>query len=187
MKHAKWLLLSGLFILVAPLSTQAKSVVVRLSGQALTTGTSDRGIYHVVDLAIPEEISGKRLDTVMLEFYVDVAANEELDMEGFVPSIEVYPLSEAVQVGRTPRFTSSYPTSRPVALGERQRVMVDITDVVKGWIGSPETNHGLVIGSFGGPVLGGLDVRDDVIGSGTAIQATFFYQNRFGQRLSEGQ
>lgn len=167
------------------MSAQAKSIVVRLNEQTLTTGTSDRGTYHVVDLAIPEEIAGKRLDTVMLEFYVDVAANEELEMEGFVPSIEVYPLSEAVQVGRAPRFTSSYPTSRPVALGEGRRVTVDITDIVKGWIESPSTNHGLVIGSFSGPVVGDLDVRDDVIGNGTAIQATFFYQNRFGQRVSD--
>lgn len=125
-----------------------------------------------------------RLDTVMLEFYVDVEADESTEMEGFPPSIEVYPLSEAMQVGRSPRFTTSHPTSRPVALGNGQRVMVDITDIVRGWIESPSTNHGLVIGSFSGPPVGGLDVRDDMIGNGTAIQATFFYQNRFGGRVS---
>jgi hypothetical protein len=163
----------------------SKSVVVRVEAQNLDARTSERGPNYVVSLPVPEEVSGKRLDSVLLEFYVDVERAESIEEIDYFPSIEVFPLSAAPQVGRALAFTRSHPTSRPVALGEGQRVMVDITDIVRGWMESPSTNYGLVIGSFSGPSVGDLDVRGDVIGGGTAIQATFFYQNRFGQRVSE--
>lgn len=184
MKHRILTLVVFVALVAMPLLAHSKSVTVRVDGQSLNSGTTERGPHYVVSLAIPEDVFGKRLDTVMLEFYVDVEADESIEMEGFTPSIEVYPLSEAVQVGRSPRFITAHPTSRPVALGNGQRVTVDITDIVKGWIDAPSTNHGLVIGSFSGPKLGGLIVRSDVMEGGNALQATFFYQNRFGQRLS---
>ncbi len=162
----------------------AKSVLVRVDAQSLDMRASERGPNYIVSVPIPEEVSGKRLDTVLLEFYVDVERAESVEEIDYFPSIEVFPLSAAPQVGRQLSFSRSHPTSRPVPLGEGQRVTIDITDVVKGWIESPSTNHGLVIGSFGGPPIGDLSVRGDVIGGGTAIQATFFYQNRFGQRVS---
>jgi hypothetical protein len=163
----------------------AKSVTVRIGAEGISSGVEgDRGPYFLVELALPEEVIGKRLDTVLLEFYVDVAGDEEIEID-YTPSIEVFPLSEAPQTLRMPRYTTSHPSSQPVAIGEGRRVTVDITDIVKGWIESPSTNHGLIIGSFSGPKPGDLDLRSDVIGSGNALQATFFYQNRFGQRVSE--
>ncbi len=176
--------IASLAILFAlPLTATSKNVTVRVDSQSLTAGTSERGAYYVVSLAIPDEVLGKRLDSVLLEFYVDVAPDATIGVE-YAPSIEVFPLTAPLQVGRQPTFSTAHPTSRPVALGEGRHVMIDITDIVKGWIASPSTNHGLVIGSFGGPKNGGLAVRNDLLGNGKAVQATFFYQNRFGQRVS---
>lgn len=184
MKHKTWTIVACAALFASPYVAFSKSVTVQVAGQNLSSGTTDRGTYYVLNLTVPEEVVGKRLDTVLLEFYVDVQADESIRIE-YSPSIEVFPLSEVAQVGRSPQFRTSYPTSQPVALGDGQRVMVDITDVVKGWIAEPSTNHGLVIGSFSGPKAGDLNVRSDVIGSGKALQATFFYQNRFGQRVSQ--
>ncbi len=181
----KCLIVGSLVVLTClPTVSAAKSVTVRIGAQGLQSGTSERGGYYVVTLPVPEELSGKRLDAVLLTFYVDVAPDASIEMD-YSPSVEVFPLTMALQSGRTPVFSRDHPTSRPVALGEERLVTVEITDIVRGWITAPSTNHGLVIGSFGGPKVGGLDVRSDVLGNGTAIQVTFFYQGRFGQRLSQ--
>ncbi len=177
-------LIGPLALLLAASSVDAKSVTVRLDAQSITSGTSDRGPYYVVSLSVPEELAGKRLDAVLLEFYVDVAPDASLDPE-YTPSIDVYPLTAAAQPNRTPVFSRNYPSSFPVALGESRRVSVDITGIVKEWIASPSANYGLVIGSFGGPKISDLDVRNDVLGSGQSLQVTFFYQNRFGGRVSQ--
>ena len=168
---------------IAASHVDAKRTVVKVPAQDIVTGSFERGKYIVVNLPIPEEITGKRLDAVILEFYVDAAPSELIDAE-FVPSVEVYPLSEANRANRSPVYSTAYPTSRPVAIGERQRVQVDIGDIVRGWIAQPSTNFGLIIGSFSGPVIDDVNVRGDVLDGGHAIQATFFYQHRFGQRVS---
>lgn len=173
-----------LVVVFAASSIDAKSVTVRLDSQSITSGTSDRGPYYVVNLALPEEVAGKRLDAVLLEFYVDVAPDASLDPE-YTPSIDVYSLTAAAQTDRMPVFSTNHPSSFPLALGESRRVSVDITNIVKWWIASPSTNYGLVIGSFGGPKVSDLDVRNDVLGGGKSLQATFFYQNRFGGRVSQ--
>jgi hypothetical protein len=186
MKHKTWTIAACAALLAWPYVAYSKSVTVQVAGQSLSSGTTDRGAYYVLNLPVPEDVIGKRLDTVLLEFYVDVEADETIKFD-YAPSIEVFPLTETSQLGRSPQFTTAHPTSRPVALGDGQRVLLDITDIVKGWIESPSTNHGLVIGAFSGPKAGALNVRNDVIGSGKALQATFFYQNRFGQRVSRQQ
>ena len=164
----------------------AKSAVLLVDSESLTARESERGTSYVVDFAVPEEVAGKRLDTVLLEFYVDIEADDAIETDYF-PSIEVFPLSATPQLGREITFSRAFPTSRPVALGEGQLVSVDITDIVKGWIASPSTNHGVVIGSFSGPSVDGLDVRNNLIGEGKALRITYFYQNRFGDRISQRQ
>ena len=171
------------FLAAVASHVDAKRAVVKVAAQDLVTGSFERGKYVVVSLPIPEEVMGKRLDAVILEFFVDAASDELFDAQ-FMPSIELYPLVEANRVDRSPVYLTGYPTSRPVALGERQHVQVDIGDIVRRWIAQPATNFGLIIGSFSGPVLDDLEVRSDVLDGGHAIQATFHYQNRFGQRVS---
>jgi hypothetical protein len=69
-------------------------------------------------------------------------------------------------------------------MGEGQRVVADITEIVRGWIETPSSNHGLVIGSLMGPKIGIVTLKSDGVAAGTTARITFFYQNRFGQRVS---
>ncbi len=170
-------------LILMPSLVDAKTVVVKVDAQDLVKGSFERGPYIVVNLPIPEDVIGKRLDAVILEVYLDVAADEAVGNE-YVPSVEVYPLTETNRGDRAPNYSALHPTSRPVAIGMRQRVQVDISSIVRAWIAQPTTNFGLIIGSFSGPVLDDLDVTNDVLEGGYAIQATFVYQNRFGQRVS---
>ena len=169
--------------LTSPLAAISKNLTVRVDSQNLTATNSELGAYYVFSLPFPEEVLGKRVDSVTLEFFVDVKPDAAIETE-YVPSIDVFPLTAPWQVGREPAFSRDYPTSRPIALGEGNYVTIDVTDVVKRWIAAPSSNHGLLIGTFSGPTVGDLDVRSDLLGNGKAIQATFFYQNRFGNRVS---
>jgi hypothetical protein len=146
----------------------------------------DRGTYYVVNLRVPGEVIGARLDTVLLEFYVDVAADVSVGEE-YTPSLEVYPLTEALREGQRPRFATDYPSTRTVSIGEGLHVLVDITEIVKHWIATPGSNYGFVVGSFSGPKMGDFDVRNDLLALGKLVRATFFYQNRFGERVSSSQ
>jgi hypothetical protein len=61
---------------------------------------------------------------------------------------------------------------------------MDITDTVRGWVDSPTTNHGLVIGSLTGPEVADVTMNSAIPGGQGAIRITFFFQNRFGGRVS---
>jgi hypothetical protein len=176
--------LTALLAVVLTTDVSAKSVVVQLDAPSVTVRSSQAyGPYYVVNLPVPSEVIGKRLDTVLLEFYVDVAPDGS-NGDDVSPAIEVLPLAEALAANGSPRFTTSHPSVRPLSFGEDRKVLVDVTDIVKGWIAEPSSNHGLIVGSFRGPKLGGLDVKSNVVAPGKVLQATFFYQNRFGQRVS---
>jgi hypothetical protein len=99
------------------------------------------------------------------------------------PIVGVYPLTEVLSDGE-PEFNASVPSVRSVAMGEGQRVLADITEIVRGWIETPSSNHGLVIGSLTGPKVGIVTLESDGVAAGTTARITFFYQNRFGQRVS---
>jgi hypothetical protein len=165
----------------------AKSVTLEMGpGDVVAQVLKDRGTCYVVNLAVPDEVSGARLDTVLLEFYVDVAADTSVEGD-YTPSLDVYPLTEEHREGQEPRFATNYPSSRAVLIGADQHVLIDIIDIVNGWIASPGSNHGLVVGSFSTPKAGGLNMRNDRIGSGKLARVTFFYQNRFGQPVPSSQ
>jgi hypothetical protein len=165
----------------------SSSLTVPVTSSALSTYLSETQPAYVLSVSIPDEISGKRLDTALLEFYVDAALLESADID-HSPSIDVRALSAAYSGTGEPQFSvESGGASRPVQVGEQRRVVVDITSIVKGWIESPQSNHGLVIGSLRGSKAGDFSVRNDVLGGGNVATVTFFYQNRFGQRISSVQ
>lgn len=140
-------------------------------------------ILHTFTVDIPSDVLGKRLDTVLLEFDVDVVldSSEHPDMS---PMIAVFPLEEQYSASRSPVYSTSYSSARNINVGTGQRVQVDITEIVRRWIENPSSNHGLILGSFTGPKVSTLNLRSDVVAAGKAARVTFFYQNRFGQRVS---
>jgi hypothetical protein len=176
-------------------SAFAKSATIAISIEEVDAYTGQRGDFYVVGIALPDDMAGKRLDGVFLEFAVDAAP---LSLEDSVasPVVGVFPLSEAF-VGRgsgdgpgqdaDPVFESTVPSVRPVRVGVNRVLKMDITDIVKGWMNEPESNHGLVIGALTGPEVGIVALKDELPGSESAIRVTFLYQNRFGDRISERQ
>ncbi len=165
----------------------AKSQIVTISAANVSSqGAEDRGSFHVFTVDIPEDVIGKRLDTVLLEFQIDVAIAEG-EVAERVPVVGVYPLTERPPLGGAPAFASSFATARNVKSQDGQTILVDITDIVRGWIAEPASNHGLVIGSFTGAKLSKLDLESNAIEPGKAARLTYFYQNRFGDRLSTRQ
>jgi hypothetical protein len=153
----------------------AKKIAVELSqGDVTARPLAGRGTYYVVDLVVPEELAGKYVDSVVLEFFVDVTPDESIGPE-YTPLVEVFPLTEQVRDGQPPRYATSYPSSRPIPVGDGQRVIIDITEIIRGWIASPATNHGLVLGSFRGPRVGALELRDDLLGTDKLLLVTFHF------------
>jgi hypothetical protein len=69
-------------------------------------------------------------------------------------------------------------------MGEGRVMRVDITDIVKGWLANPSGNHGLVIGALTGPEVGTVSLESAGLGPAAAVRVTFFYQKRFGDRVS---
>lgn len=96
-------------------------------------------------------------------------------------------LTQAYSSGASPAFEDVVPSARPIALGENSVVRMNITGIVKSWIGAPASNHGLALGSLTGPEVGAITLNSTVPGSDSAIRITFFYQDRFGDRASSGQ
>lgn len=141
---------------------------------------------HVFEFGIPEDVVGKRLDSVILEFQIDVGLAQE-ERADATPVIAVYPLNESLRPGQSPVFTGTFASARNVLPEAGQTLVVDITDIVRGWVEEPSSNRGLVIGSFTGAKLSKLDLNPDAIDTGKAARVTFFYQNRFGDRLSARQ
>jgi hypothetical protein len=166
-----------------------KSTTVSVPVSQVGTYSGDRGQFYVVNLSLPAEIAGKQLDAVILEFAVDASA---LSLEDSVvsPRVGVFPLTQAYTAGvdahapgraTAPVYATNVSSTRPVGRGSNRTIKMDVTDIVKGWIASPSTNHGFVIGTLTGPDVGRVSLR------GEALRATFLYENGFGEPVSERQ
>ena len=169
----------GLIALVGASAVQAKNITLELkSSQVSSYNTEDDAFYHVLTFDVPEDVIGKRLDSVILEFYIDASLKPGVAEENSAV-IEVRSLSESFSGRGVPSFVSVYPGARHILIGDGKRVALDITDIVKVWIATPSKNHGLIIGSFAGSRDGVFELRSDVLRSGVFATVTFFYQNRF--------
>lgn len=162
----------------------AKSVVVTVPMNGVTANNGERGTFYVLNLSIPEAVDGNQLDTVVLEFAVDASpASEEDSLE--TPVVGVYPVTSEFVASRgdgpigtveAPEIEAVVPSSRPVALGEHRVLRMDITDIVRGWINEPASNHGLVIGTLTGPEVGTITLNEALPSANIPIRITFFYR-----------
>jgi hypothetical protein len=160
----------------------AKNLTVTIPMQSVDARSGERGDYYVVNFDLPSDLAGKRLDSVFLDFVVDVSPTNEAVADA-TPLVGVFPLTETL-TGANLKYESDVSSVRPVSLGESQKVRVDVTDVVKGWLANPSRNHGVVIGSLTGPSVGAVSLSDTALGPSVALRVTFFYQNRSGERVS---
>ena len=137
----------------------------------------------VLDFEIPSDVIGKRLDSVLLEFYVDASLKEGVASE-YSPLIEIYPLNDDFTGDGSPSFTSVSAAVRNVKVGSGKRVLMNITDIVGKWITDPNSKHGLIIGSLTGIKSSEFVLCNDVLGGGIVARVTFQYQNRFGGKIA---
>jgi hypothetical protein len=140
------------------------------------------GAFRVLRFTVPEAATGSRIDGVLLELHV-VVTHRDAVREGTTPVIEVLALSEECRGDEIPASAPASTSAFNVAPGEGRKVTVDITEMVKGWISSPETNHGLAIRFPAALWNGAITIRDDALGGGKAAKVSFVYQNRFGGRI----
>lgn len=159
----------------------ARNLTIKVPMQEIDVRSGARGDSYIVKFSLPADLTGKRLDGVFLDFVVDTSPTSEAEADA-TPFVAVYPLTAAA-TGQTLEYETDVPSVRPVSMGENQTVRVDITDIVKGWLVDPSSNHGLVIGALAGPEVGTVSLKSDAI-DGTALRVTFFYQNRSGERVS---
>jgi hypothetical protein len=180
-------LLAMILLGVAVGSAIARQATIAIPMQQLSTFSGDRGAFYIVNVAVPEDVNGKRLDSVVMELSVDVEPMTPADSVS-TPIVGVYPLTQSYNGGgAAPTFEDVVPSARPIALGQSTVVRMDITDIVKGWIESAASNHGLAIGSLTGPEVGNVTLNSTLPRSDSAVRITFFYQDRFGGAPGSGQ
>lgn len=143
---------------------------------------SDIGRVFVLSFDVPPDVFGKRLDSVLLEFYVDASLKPGAE-PGTIPMIDVLKLMQPYAGEGIPDVSMSSARRNVVPLGEGHRVVADVTDVVKEWMSNPTRNHGLIVGSLTGSRDSAFTIRSNKMGNGRVVRATFFYQNRFGNRV----
>lgn len=188
------MLMAGAILVVAGLADAKKATVSILIGD-VGVHSGERGNFYVVNVAIPGDLEGKRLDRVVLEFAVD-ASPTSLEDSVASPAVGVFPLTQtyageslgdAPGMDASPVTESAVPSVRPLTTGENRLVRMDITAIVRGWLANPSSNHGLVIGSLTGPEVGTIILKDELPGSDSAVKVTFSYQNRFGDPISSSE
>jgi hypothetical protein len=159
----------------------SRSTILEVPVSNLSVHENARGTSYVVQFDLPEDLHGKRLDSVFLDFVVDASPTDETEADA-APLISAFPLTSS-SAGGTLEYEGDGPTSRPVAMRGNQNVRIDITQIVAGWLAAPSGNHGIVIGTLSGPSVGTISLRSTAM-NGFALRLTFFYQDRSGERMS---
>lgn len=186
MKQTRLLLLFVMMGLFGPGAKQAIAahVTVPITTSAMTSTTANSRPVFVLSLDVPSVLDGKRLDSVLLKFYVDAALVSGETVE-HAPTIDVRALTAPYSSNSAITSSAALGRAHPVPVGDDRKIVVDITDIVKAWIADPSSNHGLVIGSLGGSQAGDFTMRNNMLGASSRVAAaTFFYQNRSGGRIS---
>jgi len=186
MKRILGFAMAALLISILMGEAAAESVTIELGAGVKSQTDEALGAVQVLQFDFPEMLKGKRIDTVLLELYVDASLATDA-AAGDIPVVDVAPLSSAYSRAEAVSLDVEAVVSRPVRVGENRRVAVDITDLAKGWMSGARANHGLVVGALTGTKAGRFALRDGTLGSGVKARVTIFYQNRFGNRVSSRQ
>jgi hypothetical protein len=169
---------------VASLSFAAGTTVTIRPGD-VQSRTGARGSFYILNIEIPQGVNAASIDRVQVKFAVDVVRSNEEDSVA-TATVGLFPLTQTMGDARnaTPEFNGAVPSVRPVPIGDNRIVKMDVTDIVKGWLVEPSSNHGLVIGTLTGPAVGTASLRTSSLGEDTAALVTLYYKIRFGERVS---
>jgi hypothetical protein len=160
---------AGLFLTAGTVRTDSprQFVLIRSDEVAAHTDTDTTvGQYYTVSYDLPVSLRAQDLEIALLEIYMDVRAKPRLEYSNApegdqpekaieyvneAPVIEVYALTQPYAGSvDLERFDAATRAVRPVALGTGRRVLIEITDILRGQLDGRIPNHGIVLGSLTG-------------------------------------
>jgi len=145
---------TALVVLTGAARTQTERELILIRSSDVTaraeTDTSI-GQYYTLSYQLPTDLPSERLDQAILELDVDVRAKSRDEYVNEAPVLQVYALHEPYTgvVEASSLDTLTYAT-RPVALGNNRRVLLDITRIVRAHLTGALDNNGLILGSLTG-------------------------------------
>jgi hypothetical protein len=143
---------------------------------------AETGNLDVFGLTIPQEVIGKRIDAVIVEFYLDADHTLETTRTEYVP-VCVSPVLMRPEPTTTVARDLNTAVTVPVHVGGGQRATADITSLVRDWIAKSETNHDLTIGlTDEAAKTSSISMRSDGYGDDTVVRVTYYYSDRLGGR-----
>ncbi len=178
------IVLLATLICMHPKMLCAKSYSVYLKDGDVSVHASTDSLhkeFYTVQFDVPGIIEGKELYGAFLEFFVDVSVPEK---QGYIekrPVMEIYALAAQFSGSiDTTKFdvSNSGHTVRDIPVGEKRRVLIDVTELIKSYLQNPEKNHGLILGALTGRRDGIFALRDDVLSNGALARLKFHYNNR---------
>jgi hypothetical protein len=166
-----------------------QTIVVK--GNEVSTYTPSDAAYgnhYVIQFQVPTLPPGETIESALLEFYVDAASrSRQIDLftgtdsaltmtyDNDVPVIEVYALTGAMGAELDPsRLDSESRTIRPVLVGSRRYVQMDVTPIVRAFAANPGRNRGLVIGSVSGMREGAFTLLSGVLADGAVARIRLY-------------
>ena len=169
--------------------TYKQTIVVKSNGVS-TYMPSDAGLgkYYVIQFQVPDLPPGEKLETAVLEFYVDAGSiSREINLfpgtdsaqtptyVNRTPVIEVFALQSAMGAELDPSQLD--PDSRRIQLvvvGSRRHVRMDVTSIVRRLVAEPARNLGLVIGSVSGMREGDFTLLSGVLPDGAVVRVRLY-------------
>lgn len=181
MRNARVLLLLVLIVSAPYTSIKAAKLTIYLDNASVVTHTRlDSGAsYYTLQFQVPIQLQGKELYGAFLEFYLDVVGEARDSASVRIPVLDIYSLSGAYGGQIDPsKFDRATGTVRNIPPGDNQRVLVDITEIVRNYIEDASTNYGLIIGGLEDMRDGSFTWKPNSFPSAGPARIIFHYDNR---------
>jgi len=160
------------FVMVAILclgyasDASAERTTMYITASALTTypaQSTEEGDCFVLQIGLPANLSGKVIEHAYLELYLDVASIERGGYVENTPVVQAYALNAPFQgtVDINQFNVAISPLPRNVLVGSGQRLVLDVTGMIRAIRADSLNHHGLLIGSLTGRRDGLFSVRSD--------------------------
>ena len=169
-------------LLTGATAAEAARYAVDLTADDVTAYavTKDPGDHcYTVPVPIPQVVQGKELFGAYVVLYVDVESTEVNGIVNETPVLDAFALKSDF-AGEVDENELGAPAFGPrnVVRGQDRRVVLDVTDIVKGYLDDPASNHGLIIGSVTGIRDGRFTVKTGVLGRDAMARVIFHYRDR---------
>lgn len=180
-------ILLGLFVPIAAFGGHTVVTIPSANMTTYQTQEEDRGDYFMLEFRVPSAVSGKDMDAIILELYVDASAySRRADLyenaapgkpEAFVndaPTLQVFVPKSSYQGGvDAGALDLDLRVSEPILVGEGKRMLIDVTRLLQGVVAGTETNYGLVLGSITGMRDGNFTILSGSVASGAVAKIHF--------------